>query len=155
MRKIFVAAMTAGLLAVAAPALAAPPDTIDSETNNEVSCGTGAGGTLVPGSSIQVNTAGDAGGGGAVVCADGAPAGPVPAPIQGRVILSGTQNGAGSSGYIAADGDRSNPAEAEGWARVDFSSSGVTVKCGPDAPENASTPRDSQSQAGNQANCQP
>ena len=123
MRKIIVAAATAGLLAVAGPAFAGPQGTADSEnSSNNVSCGAGSPGS-VAGTNVAVNTAGGPEGGAVVICNDGAPA-----PIEGRVIASGSTTG---GGWVAADGDKDNPGtEADGWARVDFGSGGVKVRCG-------------------------
>ena len=120
MRKLIIAAMTAGLFAVASPAFAGPGGTSET-TGNNLSCGVG---TVAPpaGTNLQVNSEGGPEGGALVICNDGAPV-----PIQGRVIASGSTSG---GGYVAADGDKDNPEQARGWARVDVSASGPVVRCG-------------------------
>ena len=140
MRKIIVAAATAGLLAVAGPAFAGPHGTSDSEnSSNNVSCGGNA--TAGPVENIQVNTAGGPEGGAVVICNDSDTA-----PIQGRVIASGSTTG---GGWVAADGDKDNPDQGKGWARVDFGTAAPKVRCGgPEGGWNSETPN-----LGNQAYC--
>lgn len=131
MRKILVAAMTAGLLAVAAPAFAGPGGTSEN-SSNQVNCNSGTATgqqQRVPGSGIWVKADGSQSspqsGGALVVCNDAPTNNGVPVPIQGRVIASGGTSG----GYVAADGDADNPTEAEGWARIDLGTS-PAVRCG-------------------------
>lgn len=129
MRKLLIAAAAAGLLAVAAPALAEVGGT--SETGNQVNCGNNSKGTDVGPTGITiggVSQAPPSGGtsGALVVCNDGGSAG-LPQVIQGRIILSG--DAGTQKGYVAADGDATNPPEAQGWARVDVSSAGPKVRC--------------------------
>lgn len=141
MRKILVAAMTAGLLALAAPAFADVGGTSEG-TNNQVDCGNGSEGTDVGNTGLTIGgvklapqTPGTAGA--LVVCNDG-----FQVPIQGRVILSG--DAGTKSGYVAADGDVSNADQAEGWARVDLSPGAPVIRCGgptdPGSGTNAENP---------------
>lgn len=150
MRKIIVAAATAGLLSLAGPAFAGnSTGTQDTENaSNDVSCGPAN--PAVPGTGVQVNTAGGPDGGAAVVCNDnkeGAQPAPVKAPIEGRVIAAGSTTG---GGWIAADGDKDNEGTAaDGWARVDFGTGGPRVRCGgPEGGWNSEAPA-----SGNQAYC--
>lgn len=153
MRKILVAAMTAGLLAVAAPAFAGPGGT--SETSNNVDCNSSAATQRqqVPGSGIFIsadgNQAAPQNGGSLVVCNESATNNGAPAPIQGRIIASGGTGG----GYIAADGDANNPPEAQGWARLNISSnpSAAGPRCG--GPADPGTSTDSTTNNGSQAAC--
>lgn len=136
MRKVLLLALTvvAGMLLLAGPSRADTAGTSEETTttdangnpvttyNNEVECGEGV--------------AGDPTGGVAVIAADGGPEGGALVVCSddnqladGRVIASGGTSG----GYIAADGDKSNPNEqSQGWARVNVSSS-PTVQCGDSA----------------------
>ncbi|MGQ0431098.1 MAG: hypothetical protein ACT452_01675 [Microthrixaceae bacterium] len=160
MRKILVAAMTAGLLAVAAPAFAGPGGTSEGTTQNgkgtnEVDCtdGNATGQQAnVPGSGIWVKADGTPGGtsGALVLCNDGTTANGAPTPIQGRIIASGGASQGG--GYIAADGDNSNETQAEGWTRVNIGAS-PSVRCG--GPADANTSNDSTTNSGSQAACNP
>ena len=109
MRKIIL-----GLAVTAALAIPASGALASSETENQVSCGSGVASVGVV--SVEQENNGVTG------CTNGA------LPIQGRVMVSG-------DGWAAIDGDAdNNPAQLKGWARVD--SSGVT--CGPDAGGDAS-----------------
>ncbi len=65
--------------------------------------------------------------GGIGVCNDGT--GPLGSkvPVQGRAVAQGSPNG----GSIYVDGDKDNqPAPMQGWARMDGSSKGLTMRCG-------------------------
>lgn len=92
---------------------------------NEVRCNKGeaadAGGVKVYRSSTGTTS------GGLGVCNDGTgPVGSV-APVQGRAVAQGSQEG----GSIYIDGDKSNSnATAQGWARIDGSTGGLKVRCG-------------------------
>ena len=77
-----------------------PGDAADDPGENQVTCGSG---TDVNGNVIY------AGSNGVEACNDSAAQGP-----QGRVIVSG-------DGYVAVDGDGSNPEQAQGYARFDSS----------------------------------
>lgn len=143
---MIIAALAAGLMGIAAPALADVGGT--SETDNDVSCG--ASPAAVPGGATQVNVDGDADGGALVVCNDDDPDGPVNV-IQGRIIVSGTQSGAESSGYIAVDGDKDNPPEALGWVRVNLGAEDPGVKCG--GPLAPGTSTDAETDNGTQNTC--
>jgi len=137
MRKLIIAATTAALLSVAGPAFAGPGGTSEDSANN-LSCGVG---TVAPppGTNVQVNTEGGPEGGAAVICNDGAPA-----PIQGRVIASGSTSG---GGYIAVDGDKDNPEQARGWARVDVDTTPTdNVRCG--GPTDAGSGTNAESPSG-------
>ena len=135
MRKLLVAAMTAGLLAVGGSAMAdvagTGEGTSTNPNNNQVDCdrSSTAQRAKVPGSGITVaangNQSAPQNGGAIVVCNDAATNNGAPAPIQGRIILSGGTGG----GYVAADGDANNPPEAQGWARADIGSS-PQIRCG-------------------------
>jgi hypothetical protein len=62
--------------------------------------------------------------GGAGICNDGSSV-----PIQGRVVVSGSQEQGGFTAY--ADGDKDNsPEQAQGFARLDAGTGGLTVRCG-------------------------
>ncbi len=122
MRKTLAAGFVAGLMAIAAPALAATPPsegTTNNTPNNNVSCNGNVVYGLPDGSSTPSSS------GTLMICNDGTTA-PPPA-IQGRIILSGS---ATSGGYIAADGDRDNPGQAAGYARLSAGTGGVAIHCG-------------------------
>ena len=115
MRKLIV---LAGLLAITiTPAFADGPSGSHEEDgstptwDNQVTCGSG---TATPTGPVLY-----AGTNGVEVCNDGGPV-----PIQGRAIVTTEQGG-----YVAADGDNSNPAQSAGWVRVDSNG----VRCGDDA----------------------
>jgi hypothetical protein len=64
--------------------------------------------------------------GGAGICNDGDTV-----PVQGRVVVSGSQEQGGVTAY--ADGDKDNsPEQAQGFARLDAGTSGAAVRCGED-----------------------
>lgn len=113
----FLLLLLGALLLTVAPALADGPSGSHEEDgspptwDNQVTCGAG---TATPVGVIY------AGPNGVEVCNGGSGV----IPLQGRVIAT-TDDG----GYIAADGDADNPAEARGWIRVDSSG----VRCGDDA----------------------
>jgi hypothetical protein len=109
MRKLAVIGAVVTLGLVGAPAFAHGPSG-SNEDNNQVSCRKG---TRTPAGVVYVGT------NGAEVCND---RGVV--PIQGRVIVTTAQGG-----YVAADGDRNNPGQSAGWARVDRKG----IRCGDDA----------------------
>jgi hypothetical protein len=91
---------------------------------NDVQCADGG----TDAQAAKIYTAGDpaAMAGGVGLCNDGNTA-----PIQGRVVVSGSQEQGGVTAY--ADGDKDNsPDQAQGWARLDAGTSGVTVRCGED-----------------------
>jgi hypothetical protein len=132
MRKALVALLAAGMLAITAwvPAMAhtagTGEETTDDQGNttysNQVDCGDTnqlpAGPVVVNGEQNEAGTGGEI-----AVCQETADL-----PVQGRVIAAGD---AQSGGYVAADGDADNqPEQATGWARVDVSGDGVTVRCG-------------------------
>lgn len=115
--------LTVGVLVLAvAPAFAHGPSGSnegDGSGSNNVTCGSG---TSTPAGVVY------AGSNGAEVCNDGGGA----VPLQGRIIATSDQGG-----YIAADGDKDNAAQAQGWIRVD----GSGVRCGDDAgPRDATHP---------------
>lgn len=151
MRKLLIAAVAAGLLAVVAPAFADVAGTGEG-TDNNVNCDNSATAQRqnVPQTGIWVAANGSQtapqNGGALVLCNEGG--GPAPSPIQGRIIASGNTSG----GYVAADGDRDNAAQAQGWARADVSAAGPKVRCGGPADAgsgtNAETPN-----GGSQAYC--
>jgi len=151
MRKILVAAMTAALLAVAAPAFAGPGGTSEDSTNN-VDCNStpATQRVQVPGSGIFISADGNQtapqNGGSLVVCNESATNNGAPSPIQGRVIASGGTSG----GYVAADGDKDNAEQAKGWARLNIGTSPGVV-CG--GPADAGTSTDATTNGGNQAAC--
>lgn len=132
MRKLIIAAMTAGLLAVAAPAFADVGGTSEN-SNNQVDCNdstpgaTGFSQPISGGTYIGADGAPDASAlsGALVICNE---SGAV--PIQGRVIIKG--GGANPTGtYIAADGDADNPqTQADGYAKVKVGTDAGAV-CGP------------------------
>jgi hypothetical protein len=78
-------------------------DAADDPNENQVDCNEG--------SSTDVGGLGyvHASGSGAEVCADDGSA----VPIDGRIVVSADE------GYVAIDGDNSNPAPANGYARLD------------------------------------
>ncbi|HVM20294.1 MAG TPA: hypothetical protein VM307_10070 [Egibacteraceae bacterium] len=89
---------------------------------NNVKCKSG--GTDVAGLA-KVYTAQAGTGGGAGVCNDGGTV-----PIQGRAVVQGSAD-KGATVYI--DGDKDNqPAQLQGFARVDAGPGGVSVRCGDD-----------------------
>ena len=114
MRKLLSVGALTVTLAVA-PALADGPSGSHEEDgspavwDNQVTCGSG---TNTPVATVYAGT------NGVEVCNDGGPL-----PIQGRFIATTEQGG-----YVAADGDSSNPGQAAGWVRVDRSG----VRCGDD-----------------------
>lgn len=137
MRKVIIAALAVGMMAVAAPAFAGegpagtseghqepntPPDTgTHLVEDNQTKCGTADDKTVDTGKGISVNAAGDPSGGGVVICNEGGN----DVPIQGRVIAAGGTSG----GWVAADGDADNPEQGQGYARADVSSTPST-RCG-------------------------
>lgn len=153
MRKLLVAAMTAGLLAVGGSAMADVAGTGEGTSDNQANCDKSNNSSItranVPGSGIWVSGQGSQtapqNGGALVVCNESATNNGAPAPIQGRVILSGGTGG----GYVAADGDANNAPEAQGWARADIGSS-PQIRCGGPGGGgfNAENPNN-----GSQANC--
>jgi hypothetical protein len=133
MRKAVVAFFAAGMLALTAlvPAMAhtagTSEETTDEQGNttytNQVDCGDT---NQLPAGPVVVNGQQNGAGGELAVCQETADL-----PVQGRVMAAGD---ATSGGYVAADGDADNaPEQATGWARVDVSTAGVTVRCGDDA----------------------
>ena len=88
--------------------------------DNDVKCASG--GTDAQAAKIYTSGGGTAGGVG--VCNDG-----TTAPVQGRVVVEG--DAASQKGTIYADGDKDNSNEqAQGFARLDVSGSGPTMRCG-------------------------
>ncbi len=145
MRKALAAGFVAGLMAIAAPALAGPGPGGTSEGTsgasfNQVNCGSagtkipGTQGAYLPGAPTGANTSGDL-----TFCNSGSDL-----PIQGRIILAGSGGANGVDGYAAADGDNSNPSGATGYSRlgghVDPSGGGVTIRCAkPEGPDGSAT----------------
>ena len=73
--------------------------------------------------------------GGAGVCNDGSTV-----PIQGRVVLSGSQEQGGFTAYADGDKDNSNE-QAQGFARLDAGTGGAAVRCGAaDGKKDATNP---------------
>lgn len=101
--------------------------------DNDVKCNDG-------GTDLQVAklyTTGDpaAMAGGAGVCNDGSAV-----PIQGRVVISGSQEQGGFTAYADGDKDNSNE-QAQGFARLDAGTGGPSVRCGdPEGKQDASNP---------------
>ena len=90
--------------------------------DNDVQCA--GGGTDAQ--AAKLYTTGDpaAMAGGAGLCNDG-----TTAPIQGRVVIQGSQEQGGFTIY--ADGDKDNsPEQAQGFLRIDAGTGGATVRCG-------------------------
>jgi hypothetical protein len=122
MRKLALSTAVLALVLAGAPALADGPSGSD-ETRNQVKCRKG---TKTPVGVVYVGT------NGVEVCNDGRAV----LPVQGRVIVARAQGG-----YVAADGDRSNPGQAKGWVRVDRKGPRCGDTAGPlDATQ--PTPRD-------------
>lgn len=155
MRKLLLLTLTvvAGMALLAGPSMAHVAGTGETETTttdangnqtttyeNKVECGQGIGGDPTNGVAV-VNAEGDPSGGSLVVCSDD------DTLIDGRVIASGGTSG----GYIAGDGDNSNPAEAQGFARVNLNGS-PSVQCDDDTdPQTAAEhagPEDDQGDCG-------
>lgn len=108
MRRL--ALMPVVVLALTVTAASANGPSGSSESNNQVSCGAGTA------TAVAVVYAGT---NGVEVCNDG-----TTLPLQGRVIATTDQGG-----YVAADGDAGNPAQAQGWIRIDATG----VRCGDSA----------------------
>src|SRR5688572_23614000 len=106
MRKKLLATAIVGVLSLAAgpAALAKGPAGSKESKKNEVTCNHDNGAS---GSGVNVFQGGSGayvGSNGAEVCSDDN------GGIDGRIIVS-------SEGYVAADGDDSNPEEGKGWGR--------------------------------------
>jgi hypothetical protein len=112
MRKLVLGLVIAATL-VGGPAMAASPSGSKESKTNTLTCN----GTTGPAEGgVNVYAGGNgayAGSNGLEVCSDDDSA------IDGRLILS-------PDGYGAADGDDSNPDQAQGWARLD----GSGLNCG-------------------------
>ena len=122
MRKLMLVGAALGMSLSAGPVFANGPSG-STESGNEVSCrGTGA-----PAANVY------AGLNGVEACSDDG------LPLDGRIIVSL------EGGYAAADGDASNPAELQGWARLDAGG----VSCG------GATNGDWDSTDGGGGSCQP
>lgn len=154
MRKILAASMVAALLAVAGPAFADVAGTGEGGTgagDNNVNCDKSstaqrqnvAGGIFI---AAEGNQAAPQNGGAIVLCNEGNTANGAPTPVQGRVIVKGGTGG----GYVAADGDKDNDPNAQGWARLNI---GTTpgVNCG--GPADAGTNNNAETNGGTQAAC--
>ncbi|HEX9713894.1 MAG TPA: hypothetical protein VGB52_15235 [Actinomycetota bacterium] len=140
MRKAIVALCALGAAFLTAPAIADGPSgsqeerqaCIDDASGAEVprqsdgACPDGSTDTTVWENNVTCGDGQDAGVGriyaganGVEVCNDGSGA----LPLHGRIIVTSDDGG-----YVAADGDRDNAPEAQGWARVD----GSGLRCGAD-----------------------
>jgi hypothetical protein len=146
LRKLIIASIAAGALAIgAAPAFAGAGPNGTSETGNNVDCGTqgqNVGGFQVSGLPSGPPSPGP---GAIVVCNSGGAPG-----LQGRIILAGT-SGPPPDGYIAADGDASNDARAQGYIRVGNSG----VKCGNTAADPGTDDTDSANPVADNGNLNP
>ena len=101
--------------------------------DNDVKCAEG-------GQDLQVAklyTTGDpaAMAGGVGICNEGGAV-----PVQGRAVVTGSQEQGGITAYADGDKDNSNE-QAQGFARVDAGTAGATVRCGaPDGKKDATNP---------------
>lgn len=119
----------------------------ETQWDNDVTCGeTDEDDVATPVGTVytrgeDTNGDGQADDGTIEACADGSEEATV---LQGRIIATGN---AQDGGYVAADGDKDNPAEAQGYIRVDVSGSGVTVTCDdPEGNQDATHPGDTDTQ---------
>lgn len=111
--KKFAAIALAGSFLLAAPAFADGPSG-SKESNNNVTCNRTSGGGASGGNVYANGISVGGGAGGVESCSD-------TGAVQGRVIVS-------SSGSVAADGDKDNAEQAQGWAKL--SSAGPTCGTG-------------------------
>ncbi len=89
---------------------------------NDVRC---ARGERANAGGVRVYTTQSGTSGGVGTCNDGT--GPLGSRLlQGRAVVTGSQNGV----TTYADGDKHNSGQAQGWARVDATRSGVNIRCG-------------------------
>jgi hypothetical protein len=105
---------------------------------NEVKCNSGS---LAGAEGVNVYATGDPGAmfGGAGVCNDGNTA-----PVQGRIVVTGSMEQGGFAAY--ADGTKHNtPEQLQGWARVDASTSRQGFGCGSDDGKRDATAGEQQS----------
>lgn len=128
-RLMIFALMASFALAIGGSAGAGSPSGSSDSSTNQTSCGDGVAvdNPAFDGNLLVVY----AGANGVETCSDDG------VPLDGRVIVSFEDE------YVAADGDRDNPGDLQGWARVDSDGS---VTCG-----NGDT--DSSDGGGSQANC--
>ena len=110
---------------------------------NNVQCAEG--GTDAQAAKIYTSGGGGQNGGGVGVCNDGSAV-----PVQGRVVVSGSQEQGGITAY--ADGDKDNSQQqAQGFARLDAGTGGVTMRCGDEGGKKDATdpgPDDTQDDCG-------
>jgi hypothetical protein len=104
-------------------------DALDDSGENQVAC---ADGQDVNGIKVYGDESG------AEVCSDASETGP-----EGRIIVSGDQGG-----YVAADGDNTNPEPVNGYARLDSDG----LHCGDDSNQDSTQSDQSQN---TQEDCQP
>jgi hypothetical protein len=99
MRRSIIVAGVMLVSALSGTALASGPSGSNEDGNDVKTCGSA---TPIVLASYYAGT------NGVETCNDGSGA----FPLQGRIIVA-------TAGYVAADGDKDNPAEAQGWTRVD------------------------------------
>lgn len=114
-RLVLFALVATVALAIGGSASATGPSGSEDDGDNETTCAEGTsvdnpeGGSLL---TVYVDE------GSIETCSDDG------VPLDGRIIAT-----MDDGGYVAADGDASNPEQLQGWVRVDSDGS---VSCGPD-----------------------
>ena len=102
--------------------------TTQDQWDNDVTCGEGQAAATPLGTVVVygIPDGAPSSAGALEVCSDDS------AVVQGRIIAAG--DATTQSGYIAVDGDKDNqPAQAQGFARVEGDATGLTARCGDDA----------------------